>query len=236
MSSFFYCSQERSILGVLPLPGEQDRLEKSLQNKAGGKKIESILKNHPDILIVDDSAIIRKGLSRQLEQCGARVTQAEDGQQGLKAALSTPFDLIISDVEMPNLDGFGLCELLKGNPKTKGIPVIILSSLYTDDDIDRGFKVGAAAYISKSDAQSQLSRTIEKVLEKSRFHHTRTILVVEDSPTIRSLVKKGLEEAGFQVITAENGKEAMKILQRDRPDLILSDIEMPEMNGIDLCR
>lgn len=185
---------------------------------------------------MDDSAIIRKALSRQLEQYGAHVTQAEDGQQGLQAALSGSFDLIISDVEMPNLDGFGLCELLKDNPKTKGIPVIILSSLYSDNDIDRGFKVGAAAYVSKSDAQSQLARTIEKVLEKSRFHHTRTILVVEDSATIRSLVKKGLEEAGFQVITAENGKEAMKRLQGYRPDLILSDIEMPEMNGIDLCR
>ena len=161
---------------------------------------------------MDDSAIIRKVLSQQLEQCGAHVALAEDGQQGLQAALSCPFDLIISDVEMPHLDGFGLCELLKGNPKTKGIPVIILSSLNTDDDIDRGFKVGAAAYISKADAQSQLSRTIEKVLEESRFHHTHTILVVEDSPTIRSMVKKGLEEAGFQVITAENGKAAVKLL------------------------
>lgn len=204
--------------------------------RRGDKKIEAILKNHPNILVVDDSAIIRKVLSQQLEQCGARVSLAEDGEQGLKAALSSPFDLIISDVEMPHLDGFGLCELLKGNPKTKGIPVIILSSLNTDDDIDRGFKFGAAAYISKEDAQSQLSRTIEKVLEESRFHHTHTILVVEDSPMIRSMVKKGLEEAGFQVSTAENGKEAVKLLKRARPDLILSDIEMPEMNGIDLCR
>ena len=69
--------------------------------------------NLPKILIVDDSAIIRKALSRQLEKFGARVTQAEDGLEGLEKAFSGTFDLIISDVEMPRLDGFGLCAQLK---------------------------------------------------------------------------------------------------------------------------
>ena len=127
--------------------------------------------HQPNILIVDDSAIVRKALTRQLEQFGARVTQAEDGQQGVEAALSGHFDLIISDVEMPHLDGFGLCAKLKDSPGTRGIPVIMLSSLDADKDIDRGFKAGAAAYVSKSQAQTQLIETIESVLEKFKFHH-----------------------------------------------------------------
>ena len=192
--------------------------------------------HQPHILIVDDSAIVRKALTRQIEQFGARVTQAEDGRQGIEAALSGHFDLIISDVEMPHLDGFDLCARLKDSPGTRGIPVIMLSSLDSDKDIDRGFKAGAAAYVSKSQAQTQLIETIESVLEKFKFHRNRLVLVVDDSRTVRHLVTQALEEAGFKVITAENGKQALKRIDEQRPDLIISDLDMPEMNGIDFCR
>ncbi len=192
--------------------------------------------NQPNILIVDDSLIIRKALSRQLEKFGAVVSQAEDGEKGFEQSLSGNFDLIITDVEMPHLDGFGLCEKLKGNPHTRGIPVIILSSLESDRDIEQGFRVGAAAYVSKSEAQTQLNDTIERVLEKSRFHRGRLVLVVDDSLKIRQLLSQALSEEGFQVITAENGKQALVRVQDLRPDLILSDIDMPEMNGVELCK
>jgi putative two-component system response regulator len=192
--------------------------------------------HQPHILIVDDSALVRKALTRQLGKFGARVTQAEDGQQGVEAALSDHFDLIIADVEMPHLDGFGLCEKLKDTPSTRGVPVVMLSSLDTDRDIDRGFKAGAAAYVSKSQVQTQLIETIESVLEKSTFHHNRLVLVVDDSSTIRRIVAQALEEAGFKVITAENGKQALKCIDEQRPDLIISDIDMPEMNGIEFCK
>ncbi len=192
--------------------------------------------HQPHILVVDDSALVRKALTKQLGRFGARVTQAEDGQQGVAAALAEHFDLIISDVEMPHLDGFGLCEKLKDNPSTRGVPVVMLSSLDTDRDIDRGFKAGAAAYVSKSQVQTQLIETIENVLEKSKFHHNRLVLVVDDSHTIRRIVMQALEEAGFNVITAENGKQALKSIGEQCPDLIISDVDMPEMNGIDFCK
>jgi len=192
--------------------------------------------HQPRILIVDDSAIIRKALTRQIEGYGARVTQTEDGEQAWQAALHDDFDLIISDVEMPRLDGFGLCQRLKSNARTRGIPVIILSTLDTDKDIEQGFKVGAAAYVSKSEAHIQLNATIEKVLKQSLFSRSRCILVVDDSTTIRQLVAKALEEAGFQVMTAGNGVQAFARIQERRPDLIISDINMPEMDGIELCK
>ncbi len=191
---------------------------------------------HPRILIVDDSAIIRKALTKQMEVYHAQITQAEDGEEAWKAALHADFDLIISDVEMPKLDGFGLCRRLKSNVQTRGIPVIILSSLDSDKDIEQGFNLGAAAYVSKAEAHLQLNETIEKVLKQSRFSRSRTILAVDDSPTIRRLVTKALEESGFQVMTAENGKQAFTRIRERRPDLIISDINMPEMDGIELCK
>ncbi|MBW1722923.1 MAG: response regulator [Deltaproteobacteria bacterium] len=192
--------------------------------------------NSPKVLIVDDSSIIRRILTKQLEEFGAQVTQAEDGRQGLEAALSQPFDLVISDVEMPHMDGFALCESLKSNSATRGLPVILLSSLDSDRDIERGFRAGASAYVSKSEAKEQLHETIRRVLEKASFHHDRRILVVDDSGTIRSLVKKGLENAGFMVQTAEDGLQALEIVKITPPDLILSDIDMPRMNGVELCK
>lgn len=188
------------------------------------------------VLIVDDSAVIRNVLSKQLETAGMDVSQAQDGQQGLEIALAAKFDLIISDVEMPNMDGYGFCREIKNNPQTRGIPVIILSSRDSDKDIDNGFQVGASAYVSKARAQNDLEGTIARVLEAHAFHKSSLILVVDDSLTVRKMVQKGLEETGFQVVTAENGKAALDVLEICRPDLILSDIDMPVMNGVDLCK
>lgn len=188
------------------------------------------------ILIVDDSAVVRKSLIKLLEEMGAQVTAAEDGEQGLEAALTNQFDLIITDVEMPKMGGYTLCLKLKNTPSTRGIPIIILSTQDSDEAIERGFQAGATAYISKSEAMSQLKKTIGEVLDKSSFKQERTILVVDDSKTIRFLVEKGLSEAGFHVLTATNGKEALEMINIKEPDLILSDINMPEMNGIDFCK
>jgi response regulator RpfG family c-di-GMP phosphodiesterase len=189
-----------------------------------------------NILVVDDSAVIRQSLSKLLTNLGAQVTLANDGKQALEIVQSNKFDLVITDVEMPNMDGFGLCASLKKEDKTRGIPVVILSSMDSEKDIEKGFRVGAAAYLSKSEALNELADTIEQVVEKAKFHRSRKILVVDDSSTIRSVVTKALKNAGFHVLSAENGYQAMEIMKDQQPDLILSDIEMPVMSGIDLCR
>lgn len=194
------------------------------------------LDNKPRILIVDDSAMIRAALTKQLEALDAKITQAEDGEQAWEEALRNNFDLIISDVDMPKLDGFSLCQRLKENVHTRGVPLIILSSSDEDKDIEEGFKAGATAYVSKSEGQAQLGEIVERVLKKSLFHRGRCVLVVDDSSIIRQLVSKALEEAGFQVIAAENGRQGMERIRERRPDIIVSDINMPEMDGIEFCK
>jgi putative two-component system response regulator len=190
----------------------------------------------PSILIVDDSSFIRSQITRELGEIGALVTQAEHGESAMNLVKTQNFDLIITDVEMPIIDGFELCRRLKENPGTRTVPVIILSSLDSDRDIDRGFQVGASAYISKSEAKTLLKDTVQAVLKKSVFHRDRLILVVDDSKTIRNLVTEELEKAGFKVLTAMNGKHALSLIKHHKPDLILSDINMPEMDGVDFCK
>jgi len=133
------------------------------------------------------------------------------------------------------MNGIEVCRQLKTNSATRGIPVVIVSSFDSEDDINRGFEAGAAAYVSKDQAKHLLYDTVEQVLSKSDFKRKQRILIVDDSTAIRLLVETGLSQAGFQVITAENGKSALEVLGNDKPDLILSDIDMPVMNGFEFC-
>ena len=193
------------------------------------------MKKQTHILIVDDSPAMRAGLARELEQLGFAVTEAVDGQSGFDTARSQEFELTITDIEMPRMNGFALCEKLKQSPSTRSIPVIILSSCDTEADIVRGFKIGAAAYVSKSNAQQELLQRIQDILQKKFFLREQLVLVVDDSEMIRNAVRDGLAHEGYQVATARNGKEALLFLTDQRPDLILCELTLPEMDGYSFC-
>ncbi|MBF0118406.1 MAG: response regulator [Desulfobacterales bacterium] len=187
------------------------------------------------ILIVDNSAKMRKNIKGLLEIGGIHITEASDTDAGFTLALNEGFDLIITDNNIPEMDGLSFCRKLKINQSTRGIPVIMLGVSETDEEINRGFVSGAAAYISKENIKGSLHKTVSEVLHKSLFRRERLVMVVDDSAMVCKLVETGLTEAGFQVVTAENGKKALNLLKRYRPDLIISDIDMPEMNGFAFC-
>jgi response regulator RpfG family c-di-GMP phosphodiesterase len=194
------------------------------------------MKHQPRILVVDDSTAMRNAIVRTLRPLTPNFMQAENGQIGFETARQNPFDLIITDVDMPVMDGFTLCKELKSDAKINGIPVIILSSHDKESDIEYGFEIGASAYVSKTNAQQQLPQVVENLLEKASLLKKRLILVVDDSKLIISIVEKGLRNEGFDVLSAPNGKEALEILSRTTPDLIISDLNMPIMDGLTFCR
>ena len=187
------------------------------------------------ILIVDDSAVFRTSMKKILESKNDAIVVAEDGQQGLDLAMKEQFDIVVSDIDMPKINGIDLCRSLKNSPETRGIPIVMVSTFDSDNDIDKGFQAGASAYLSKYEIQSRLRETVDSVLSKSKFKNNRLVMVVDDSKVVRRIVENGLAEAGFKVITAEDGKKALEILNDIRPDLILTDIEMPDVNGFEFC-
>ena len=190
----------------------------------------------PRILIVDDSATIRFGLSRVLDKMGALVTQAQDGCSGFEIAKSEDFDLVITDVEMPGMDGFSLCENLKRIQSKKSTPILILSSREQEEDIERGFRVGAAGYVPKSCAKSELRERIEEILDRNALLKGRLVLVVDDSRFDRKITGNALLEAGFQVVGADGGTRALEQLRDITPDLILCDLNMPELDGYQVLK
>jgi len=187
------------------------------------------------ILIVDDSAVFRTSMKKILESKNDEIVLAEDGQAGLDLALKGKFDIVVSDIDMPKINGIDLCRSLKNTAATQGTPVVMVSTFDSDNDVDKGFEAGAAAYLSKYEIQSHLRETVDSVLSKSKFKSNRLVMVVDDSKVILRIVEKGLAEAGFKVITAENGKKALDLLGDIQPDLILTDIEMPDINGFEFC-
>ncbi len=188
------------------------------------------------ILVVEDSTAIRKSLINLLKPLNAEIIGAENGLEGLKLVSDNDFDIIISDIDMPELNGIELCKSLKNSVTTRHIPIIIVSSFDSDDDIGKGFTAGASAYISKDEAKDLLFETTSDILTKSTLQRKQTIMVVDDSRPVKYVVEDGLLKEGFKVVTAENGLSALNLLKNVKPDLILSDINMPVMNGIEFCQ
>lgn len=187
------------------------------------------------VLIVDDSPTLRNSLKKGLTTMGATVSEASDGCQGLEMVRSEDFDLIITDVDMPRLDGFAFCEEVKSRIGIS-TPIIILSSREREEDIERGFKVGASGYVLKSNARTELLDRIREELNRNLLLKGKTILIVDDSAVTRNIIEKALNSSGFNVLHAENGKQALEVLGDKIPDLILCDLNMPEMDGFGLCK
>ncbi len=194
------------------------------------------MKKAPKILIVDDSLAMRSALVKVLRPLDAIIDQAENGELGLAQATANKYDLIITDVDMPVMDGFTLCRELRACANVNGTPVIILSSHDKDSDIEHGFELGASAYVSKTNAKDHLPHVIEGLLQKVSLLHRRLVMIVDDSEIIRNIIHDGLVKEGFKVISAENGKSALELLQDCKPDLIICDLNMPVMDGLSFCK
>lgn len=101
------------------------------------------------ILVADDSPTIRKFVSISLKVKGFEIIQVADGMQALEILPSEPVDLIITDLNMPNVDGFELIKTIRSNEEYRELPIIILSSLSSNEEIEKGIQCGANAYLLK---------------------------------------------------------------------------------------
>jgi len=105
--------------------------------------------NAKTILVVDDEDIMVKSMNRMLSKDGYRVLTAQDGTEFSKVIESTRLDLILLDVNMPWVNGYEICKLVKDHPKHRDVPLFFVSARDTDDDIEKGYKAGCDEYITK---------------------------------------------------------------------------------------
>jgi signal transduction histidine kinase/CheY-like chemotaxis protein len=182
------------------------------------------------VLVVDDDEETRDLIVRHLSREGLDVIQAADGEEGLKKAREQQPDVITLDVMMPNVDGWSVLNQLKADEKTAGIPVIMLSML---ENQNLGYALGACEYLVKPVNRQHLISVVDRVLGDT---DKGSVLVVEDDADMLYLMQSLLTEAGFDVIMAENGKQALEKLGEHNPSMILLDLIMPVMDGFEFLR
>ena len=178
------------------------------------------------VLVIDDDPGVRELLARMLAKEGFNVATASSGEQGIQRALDFEPAVITLDVMMPGMDGWSVLAAMKNDPKIAHIPVVMVSML---DERRVGYALGAAAYMTKPIDRRRLVDTLSRFQDEAPFH----VLLVEDEPTVRELVRRTLEGDGWAVTEAQNGREALEVLRRPSapPTAILLDLMMPEMDG-----
>ncbi len=216
-----------------PLPVERDRLK--------GMRV----------LVVDDNLTNRRILDRLLSSWGMEPVMGEDGAQALqilKQAHETqqPFPLVLTDAQMPNMDGFQLAEEMRNCHSLTGTVLMMLTSTGKRGDAARCRQLGIAAYLTKPVGQAELLDSLLRVAGSSKSskdqplvtRHTLRegrkplrILLAEDNLVNQMFALRILEKHGYTVVTAANGRQALERIDNERFDLVLMDVQMPELDG-----
>ncbi|MGK9235185.1 response regulator [Inquilinus limosus] len=186
------------------------------------------------VLVVDDDPTVRDLMRRFLNREGFDVYTAENGAEALVAARMLRPSVITLDVLMPDMDGWSVLQELKSDPELAGIPVIMVTIV---DEKQKGIALGASDFLNKPIDRGRLAAILARF--RSAASATRRVLVVEDDAATRAMMRRLLVAEGWQVAEAGDGRAALERMERERPDLILLDLMMPEMDGFEFlaaCR
>ena len=209
------------------------------------------------VLVVDDNSTNRKILEEMIGNWRMKPVAAANGPAAMEALQrahknGTPFRLVLLDGHMPGMDGFEVAARVKQDPQLHEAEVILLTSAGRSEDVARAKTVGVAATLSKPVKQSELWDAIATALNvpgrqksrasslpaaaKARARAARQplrVLLAEDNPVNQEVALRLLERRGHSVIVAENGRQALTAIERHKFDLVLMDVQMPEMGGLE---
>ncbi len=191
------------------------------------------------ILIVEDEGVLLEVLQKKLSQDGYSVFVARDGEEGVLKVKETLPDLILLDILMPKKDGFQVIEELQQDKKLAKIPVIIISNSGQTVEIEKAQKMGVKDYLVKTEFDPQeVSEKVAQFFVGQKNQETASkeqggdkVLIVEDDKFLRDLVKTKLNQEGYQTAEASDGQVALSKIKEDKPQLILLDLVLPEMDG-----
>jgi signal transduction histidine kinase/CheY-like chemotaxis protein len=207
------------------------------------------------VLIVDDNATNRRILREMLNRRQAETCDAESGEQALLELLTAkqagmPYDLILTDMHMPDMDGIGLVEKIRATPGLQTATIMMLTSGTNQTSVQRCRELGVSCYLLKPVRRGQLLASIAAVLGKNTPLLMPTaspeqeaspfgglcILLAEDNLINQKVAIRTLEGMGHSVVLANNGVEALSLLAQYPVDLVLMDIQMPQMDGFTATR
>lgn len=201
------------------------------------------------ILVIDDDLIIRKLLGFHLGKNNFTVYLANSSDEGFKELTSKKIDLVLCDVGMEGMDGYTFCQKVREKEEYRTLPFIFLSAKSSIEDKEKALAVGADDYLTKPFNIQELSLKIRSLIRRTEIltlygKKTRAeerpaqeagkpkVLFVDDDIAISKLFSYNINKAGFLCQTASNGEEGYNAAKSFLPDIIISDIMMPEVDGI----
>ncbi len=194
------------------------------------------------ILVLDDVETIAASIGFVLSELDVPVDVVTDPKEAFRMLHERPYSLVVSDVSMPGMDGIELVKAMRADEMLSDISIILLTQLDRPEERERGLAAGADDYIVKgSIGGGELIARVTELLLDAPYVPTiakevHTILVVEDTETIAASIAFVLSEGPYEIVLAHDGQDALYKLERRLFDLVISDIEMPSMNGIELLR
>ncbi len=206
-------------------PIHLNELMKQLKEQMVFSKLKMNGKN-ATILVVDDDDSIRSLLQQELSDAGYLVEEAKDGKLALDSIRKNRPDLIILDVMMPEINGFDVAAILKNDPQTMDIPIIILSIV---QDKARGFRIGVDRYLTKPIDTAKLFEEVGNLLEQGKSRK-KVMVVDEDTSAVRSLTEV-LQTKGYVVVESD-GKELIEKAISAQPDIIILNSVLSDKNEI----
>jgi len=226
-------------------PGRPDQASLS----AAVDKGEGVSKNaHLDVdrvLLIEDSLSTSMQITRYLSRSGIRLERHPRGVGALEKAIQLHPDVILLDILLPDQEGWDVLRALKNHSATKNIPVVIVSVL---NDPNQARDLGAAAMLVKPVNRDRLIATLHQVTQRDvrpewsrstdqpNSHPRRRILLAEDNQANIEIIQDYLMSQNYDVVLARNGSEAVLRAQEDSPDVIIMDIQMPVMDGLEAMR
>ena len=211
------------------------------------------------VLVVDDNETNRRILHRMLTRWEMRPTSVEGGADALRELVSAceqkdPYRLVLTDMHMPGMDGFGLVERIRRESEFATATVMMLSSGARRGEMARFRELGLFAYLVKPIRQNELRDAIARSLDRRapqnalkvvppaverrtpRSTAALQVLLAEDNTVNQRLASRLLEKRGHRVTVANNGQEALNLLDRSSYDLVLMDVQMPLVDGLEATR
>jgi DNA-binding response OmpR family regulator len=198
------------------------------------------------LLIIDDNAMNSDILSRRLSREGYDVLVESSGRGGLDVLAQRHVDLILLDILMPGMDGYEVLRILKEDPRTQTIPVIMLTAVHEIESVIRCLELGVDDYLTKPFNIPFVKSRIAAVLhgrsdrqgegQEAGPGPKRRLLIIDDNPMNRDMLSRRLEREGYEVLTADGGREGLDLIANHEIDLVLLDILMPGMDGYQVLR
>ena len=197
------------------------------------------------VLVVDDNDTNRTVLENMLTAWGMEVTMVNSGRQALDLLLADPevdldIDLALVDMHMPELDGLSMVEILRRSRRYPQLKLVLLSSMSSADEVQRAQDAGFQGVLRKPLRKAELRQTLQSLAasepptEDARYPRLdKRVLVIEDNPVNQEVCCQMLRRLGCEVRVASSALEGLRRLGEQRYDLILMDIQMPGMDGIE---